>query len=569
MRQMYNVRIGFIGFACTYAFLGAISQTAAGQGTWMRQADMPTARAMPAAAALDGRIYVIGGAVSMDTMLGTVEMFDPQVDAWQRQSDMPTPRGYATACAVDGIIYVLGGARLSSTSISTVEAYNPLTDTWTKKADMPTPRQGLAACEVDDLIYVIGGVVQPTSPTAATEAYDPKANTWTTRKPMPVAAGAVSSAVVDGKIYVMGGGVAGSAGRATTFVYDPKADTWTQKADMPTARMGSCACALDGIIYVIGGTPYGGGPALATVEAYNPATNTWVTIPDMPTPRKYPAGAVTNGKLYVAGGLESAPVATVEVYSPAVQPPDFNGDGMVDISDLLRLIESWGQNDPSVDIAPPPFGDGVVDRKDLEALMSYWGQEISNPYLIAHWKLDEAGGTVASDSAGEHDGTVIGVPAWQPAGGAVDGALEFDGTTFVVTDSVLNPSDGAFSVFAWVKGGAPGQAILSQQAGANWLLSDPATGTLSAELKGGARSAKVLYSHAIITDGLWHRVGFAWDGSNRSLYVDDVLIAEDTQQGLAACYGDLQIGCGRDMAAGTFWSGLIDDVRIYSRAVHP
>jgi hypothetical protein len=64
-------------------------------------------------------------------------------------------------------------------------------------------------------------------------------------------------------------------------------------------------------------------------------------------------------------------------------------------------------------------------------------------------------------------------------------------------------------------------------------------------------------------------VGFVWDGSNRRLYVDDVLIAEDTQQGLAACYGGLQIGCGKDMAAGTFWSGLIDDVRIYSRAVKP
>jgi hypothetical protein len=78
-----------------------------------------------------------------------------------------------------------------------------------------------------------------------------------------------------------------------------------------------------------------------------------------------------------------------------------------------------------------------------------------------------------------------------------------------------------------------------------------------------------LYSDAIIADGTWHRVGFAWDGSNRRLYVDDVLVAEDTQQGLAACYGGLQIGCGRDMAAGTFWKGLIDDMRIYNRAVRP
>jgi hypothetical protein len=49
----------------------------------------------------------------------------------------------------------------------------------------------------------------------------------------------------------------------------------------------------------------------------------------------------------------------------------------------------------------------------------------------------------------------------------------------------------------------------------------------------------------------------------------DVLVAEDNQAGLTACSGGLNIGCGKDMAPGTFWSGLIDDVRIYNRAVKP
>ncbi|MHC4541769.1 MAG: LamG-like jellyroll fold domain-containing protein [Planctomycetota bacterium] len=55
----------------------------------------------------------------------------------------------------------------------------------------------------------------------------------------------------------------------------------------------------------------------------------------------------------------------------------------------------------------------------------------------------------------------------------------------------------------------------------------------------------------------------------RSLYVDDTLVAEDSQPGLADSLGGLNIGCGSDLAAGTFFSGLIDDVRIYSRAVSP
>jgi len=55
---------------------------------------------------------------------------------------------------------------------------------------------------------------------------------------------------------------------------------------------------------------------------------------------------------------------------------DFTGDGKVDIEDWTILIEHWGQDEPSVDIAPPPFGDGIVDDKDLELLMRYWQAEL-------------------------------------------------------------------------------------------------------------------------------------------------------------------------------------------------
>jgi hypothetical protein len=89
------------------------------------------------------------------------------------------------------------------------------------------------------------------------------------------------------------------------------------------------------------------------------------------------------------------------------------------------------------------------------------------------------------------------------------------------------------------------------------------------ELRSGGRQSKALSCEAVITDGNWHRVGFTWDGSNRCLYVDDFLVAEDTDVALNACNGGLNIGCGRLMAPGTFFTGLIDDVRIYSRAVKP
>jgi hypothetical protein len=283
-----------------------------------------------------------------------------------------------------------------------------------------------------------------------------------------------------------------------------------------------------------------------------------------------PAIAADGSILYFAsdrpGGAGDSDIWQVTV-TPTV---DFNGDEMVEIKDLLRLIESWDQDDRVVDIGPTPFGDGIVDAADLEVLMSYWGQEIPHPALVTRWKFDETEGDIAHDSAGTYDATLFNEPTWRPTGGQLDGALELDGLDdFATTAFILDPSAGAFSVFAWVKGGGFGQAVISQAAGANWLMAAAPNGALMTELKGSGRTGKPLTSVVDITDGVWHRVGFTWDGSNRVLYVDDVEVARDMQSGPAGSTGGLYIGADSALSTGTFWSGLIDDVRIYNVGLTP
>jgi hypothetical protein len=151
----------------------------------------------------------------------------------------------------------------------------------------------------------------------------------------------------------------------------------------------------------------------------------------------------------------------------------------------------------------------------------------------------------------------------------VDGALQLDGTGFVTADHVLDPSAGPLSVLAWVKGGLPGQVIVSQQNGANWLMADPLDGTLMTGLRSGGQPPEDLDSQAVIADDNWHRIGFTWDGANRRLYVDDVLVAKDSQDALKGSTGKQLIGCGAGMTPATYFTGLIDDVRIYNRAVKP
>jgi len=252
-----------------------------------------------------------------------------------------------------------------------------------------------------------------------------------------------------------------------------------------------------------------------------------------------------------------------------VSQADINGDGEVNLEDLAVMASQWRQapTAPSADIGPTSAGDGVVDFHDIAVLTEYW---LTYPGAVAHWKLDETEGSVAQDSAGNNDGTANGEPTWQPESGMVDGALQLDGIDdYISTDFVLDPADGAFSVFAWIKDGAPGQAVLSQAGGANWLCSDSLEGNLMTELKGTGRGAAILPSQAVITNGNWHRIGLVWDGSHRTLYVDGVVVAEDAQTNLLGSDNGLYIGAGMAMEAGSFWFGLIDDVRIYNRAVTP
>ena len=146
---------------------------------------------------------------------------------------------------------------------------------------------------------------------------------------------------------------------------------------------------------------------------------------------------------------------------------------------------------------------------------------------------------------------------------------------YISTDFVLDPAKGSFSIFAWIKG-ATGQVIVSQAdgggSGETWLGADPLLGQLMTSLvppPAGRFIPQPLVSDSIVTDGQWHNIGFAWDGSYRQLYVDGIEVAKDAaaQNPLKSVTGGLYIGAGRNLEAGTFFSGLIDDIRIYNMAL--
>jgi hypothetical protein len=312
------------------------------------------------------------------------------------------------------------------------------------------------------------------------------------------------------------------------------------------------------------------------VAARSTPQDPWGTPVPLPTPANSntydanPEFSADGRTLYFVSDRGNV-AGTTDLWEVSIAPVvDLNGDGKVDREDIRVIMNNWGTNNPHCDIGPTPFGDGVVDMQDLAVLTRYAADDIADPTLLACYKFDETAGVVAAECAAACNGKLMGNPTWRPDAGAVGGAIELDGVDdYVFAPVIRNPSQGPLSVFAWIKGGKPGQVILSQMAGANWMVADAGTGALMTDLRSATRASVKLASQTVITDGNWHRIGLVWDGSYRTLYVDDEPVAEDTENSLRSVYSELAIGAGKDLAPGTFWSGLIDDVRIYNRAVKP
>jgi L-ascorbate metabolism protein UlaG (beta-lactamase superfamily) len=311
-------------------------------------------------------------------------------------------------------------------------------------------------------------------------------------------------------------------------------------------------------------------PAYNTNKTNHPKANNWVGF----------IIEIAGKRIYVAGDTDLIPeMQTLGPIDVAFLPA-----GGTYTMNAAEAAEATKYIKPLLAI-PYHWGSVVGTRADAERfaklaacnvkVMSYgevlssddWQKDFS---LVAYWKLNEPQGTVADDSASGLDGLLAGGPLWSPTGGKVGGAIQLDGVDdYIKTPFVLNPAEGSFSLFAWVKGGGPGQVIVSQAGGANWLMADSATGALLTQLRQSGRASKDLVSAQVVTDGQWHRVGFTWDGTSRVLYVDDVEVAKDSQGAPAASAGGLYIGAGSTLAPGMFWSGLIDDVHLYGRAVTP
>jgi N-acetylneuraminic acid mutarotase len=283
---------------------------------WSHGKEMPTPRADAMAAAVDGKIYVIGGADYSEGGAGTldiVEVYDTENDEWARIAEpLPVPLDHSGAVGYNGKIYVVGGFLQHKIPTDKLFIYDIDKNEWNEGKPLPSARGALTAEIINGTLYAIGGLNSSQIPVNTNEAYDFESDTWTTKAPMPTARHHLSSAVVDGRLYALGGRILGNGVPSEDLdqalsnfnkneMYDPIADTWTVKQPMQEKRSGFTASALDGQIYVFGGQNVGG--IFESVERYSPSSDTWTNIAALPSERQGLVVVQVDKKIYTIGGL--------------------------------------------------------------------------------------------------------------------------------------------------------------------------------------------------------------------------------------------------------------------------
>ena len=249
---------------------------------WTQKKSMPHPVHHAALTALSGKMYLFGGFDLPPSgppgwnPVNDAWEYDPKADGWRALAPMPTARGGGAAAVVNGKLYVIGGAgpmphassavirpRQPQQSLAVVEEYDPTTNTWRGRAPMPTPCNHMGCEAVNGKVYVIGGrlsgafIIGLPGNINLVQAYDPATDAWVTRTPMPTVRSGLNTAQLNGIIDAAGGEVQNHeylAAYRAFEAYDPESDTWWQLPSMLLPRHECIMATLGNRIHVAGGS---------------------------------------------------------------------------------------------------------------------------------------------------------------------------------------------------------------------------------------------------------------------------------------------------------------------------
>ncbi len=328
-----------------------------------------------------------------------------------------------------------------------------------------------------------------------------------------------------------------------------------------------------------------------TVDVISPPAPSAVTSTDYPADR-------------IAGGVGFP--GTFGVSPPASRPSDIVAyaysldSGVTPLS--APTVPPAADLSASITLAPEHDGTNTLHVWTIERSGRFSTTPFAYTFLVrarpgpaADWVFDEASGD-APDATGHGNTAVLAGGAARVTGRTgVGQALSLDGTAAYAATSgpVMTPdpdtgtlvpvtSNASFTATAWARltatGGGPrtvvsydGTSVHAQRLAYDGSTNRWIYGTVRSDANGATEST--ISSASTATAGTWTHLAMVWDAWTRQmrLYVNGTLEGTTTLAADAVPHGSASsFSFGRtkrDGAYTQFWSGAIDEVRVYNYAV--
>ncbi|CAE7235462.1 klhl3 [Symbiodinium natans] len=266
------------------------------------------------AAALDGKIYVMGGFFTRRA----VQVFDTASGSWGGAPALTCERWFAAAAVVGNRIYMTGGWEgKGSQSRSSMETWIPgSSEGWRPGKNPKARRSAHAAVELAGKLVLLGGRDGQHQWLKHVQSFDPSSQTWQDLPPLREPRAALAAATLGGKIFVVGG-YDGSSVLCSVEIFDPAEGSWSSGPRLGRARNSHVAEAVSGRLYVLGGDT---SEAIRSTEVFDPSRGCWAEGPTLKHPRDMSAAAAWDKTLYVLGGYSFHPDVSETAKSVEVLP---------------------------------------------------------------------------------------------------------------------------------------------------------------------------------------------------------------------------------------------------------
>jgi PKD repeat protein len=228
-------------------------------------------------------------------------------------------------------------------------------------------------------------------------------------------------------------------------------------------------------------------------------------------------------------------------------------------------------SNPGAYVAQLTVGDGTNTSLPSTVAISV-GTAASG--LVAAYGFDEGVGTAAGDISGNRNNGVVNGATWSTSG-RFGNALSFGSSSMVtIADSASLDLTSGMTLEAWVN---PSSLNSSWKNVIFKPNGNPSTTNPSYLLQGCSPSASApsvyinpttsnLAAPSALPVNTWSHIAATYDGATLRFFVNGLLVATRPQTGAITASTD-GLSIGGNAYSGQNWSGLIDEVRVYNRAL--